>query len=295
MKLSLFADTDNGASKDDFVGCDTLLKAAIGFNGQVPDGGSGGGGYGDHPPAQTIMLLNRDMNSFIVTGNTFTDYHWLSRPFIAEELINNMNAIWNDGSPIIGSGCGHNSCATGSIVKYAFPGDPNDLDSWSMLQSPVGMSDYSYFINMAPVVDFQPGETVCIDVALTSAIDENGDHLDSYTLVKQYAETVKAFYDANFPASCFDVAPGLEETRTPAASLKIYPVPANDYLMAELPAGTHTKAGEYHILDLTGRIVKSAKFSNTAVSIDVSQLQPGMYIISVQTGNQRLSAKFIKQ
>ena len=295
MKLSLFADTDNGDAQDDFVGCDTLLKAAISFNGQVPDGGSGGGGYGDHPPAQTIMLLNRDMNSFIVNCNTFAGYQWLSRPFIAEELINNMNAIWNDGSPIIGSGCGHNSCATGSVVKYAFPGDPNDLDSWSMLQSPVGMSDYSYFINMAPVVDFQPGETVCIDVALTSAIDENGDHLDSYTLVKQYAETVKAFYDANFPASCFDVAPGLDEIKTSAHLLNCYPNPAGDYLIAEMLNVNKVVSGEFLISDLTGRTIKSAKTSSAAVSIDVSQLQPGMYIISVQTGNQRLSAKFIKQ
>lgn len=294
VHLSLFADTDNGDAMDDFVGCDTLLNAAISYNGQVPDGGNTGGGYGDHPPAQSIMLLNKDMSSFIVNGNAATGYYqWLSRPYDANALINSINALWNDGSPIIGSGCGHNSCATGDIVKYAFPGSPNDLDSWSMLQSPIGMAEYSCFINMMPVTDFHPGETVCIDVALTSAMDENGDHLDSYTLVKQYAETVKAFYDANFPASCFDVAPAVDERMAMnKTSVHVYPNPTDGILWVKM--NTIQSTAEYQVLDLTGRIRSSGLIDNGQISIDISSFESGLYILRIINNELNASVKIAK-
>ncbi|MBK6965450.1 MAG: T9SS type A sorting domain-containing protein [Bacteroidales bacterium] len=292
VNLSVFADTDNGAPMDDLVGCDTLLNAAISFNGQIPDGGSAGGGYGNHPPAQSLMLLNRDMSSFIVNGYS-TGNQWLNRPFTGEELINNMNALWIDGSPIIGNGCGHNSCATGNVVKYAFPGNPNDTDSWSMLQSPVGMAEYCFFINVQPVTDFQPGETVCIDLALTSAIDEDGDHLDGYTLVKQYAETVKAFYDANFPASCFDVAPSVDEVIIGnKAVVNVFPNPADDVLWVNT-AEIQDEA-DYQILDITGRIKCTGKIENGLTSINISSVVPGLYILRIINNELNALVKIVK-
>ncbi|MBK6965449.1 MAG: T9SS type A sorting domain-containing protein [Bacteroidales bacterium] len=292
VNFSLFADTDNGASQDDFVGCDTLLNAAISFNGKVPDSGGGGVVYGDHPPAQTIMLLNRDMSSFIVNGNV-TGYQWLSRPYTSGELINYLSALWNDGSPIIGNGCGHNSCAAGNTVNYAFPGDPKDVDSWSMLQSPIGMNDYSYFMNIAPVQDFHPGETVCIDIALTSAIDENGDHLDSYTLVKQYAETVKTFYDANFPASCFDVAPAVDEKMVRNNDLvHAFPNPTDGILWINMNAIQAT--AEYQVLDLTGRIRSSGFIEGGQTSINMSSVESGMYILRIINNELNASVKIVK-
>lgn len=292
MNLSLFADTDIGNAIDDLAGCDTLLNAAISFNGQVPDGGNAGGGYGDHPPAQSIMLLNRDMNSFIVNGYS-TGNQWLNRPFTGDELINNMNALWIDGSPIIGSGCGHNSCATGNIVKYAFPGNPIDTDSWSMLQSPAGMAEYACFVNIQPVIDFQPGETVCIDLALTSAIDENGDHLDSYTLVKQYAETVKSFYDANFPASCFDIAPAVEETMIRNnASVHVFPNPTNEIFWVKM--NTVQAKADYQILDLTGRIRSAGILNSAQSSINISSVEPGLYILRIFNNDLNVSMIIVK-
>ena len=297
-KFSLLADADLGNPIDDFAGVHLPLNMGYFYNGDENDEEYEGysSGYGFHPPAQSVMLLNRNIVGFIPYG-TFNNNSsiWEGSPIFKQQLINLMNVLWSSGAPLIGNGCGHPICAQGDTVSFIYTGDPTFAGSWSELQEGNSPGARSFAILIEPTYDFRPGDAVCIDLALTTARDMNGNHIDSFVLLKEYAAQVQEFYNENFPASCFDVAPGFEEARTPAASLKIYPIPANDYLMAELPAGTHTKAGEYHILDLTGRIVKSAKFSNTAVSIDVSQLQPGMYIISVQTGNQRLSAKFIKQ
>ena len=292
LNINIFADADLGFWGDDYSGCYPPLNMGFIYNGDDFDGNVNSI-YGIHPPAQSVQLLNRNLTGFRLFGDNL-DFNAYA-PLTKQDLINVMNGLWSDGEPVIGNGCGHPSCTQGDTVQFAFSGDPSIAESWSELQLGNQFGDRSMMLNIEPVYDFRPGDAVCIDLALTTARDMNGNHIDSFVLLKEYAAQVQEFYNENFPASCFDVAPGFEEARTPAASLKIYPIPANDYLMAELPAGTHTKAGEYHILDLTGRIVKSAKFSNTAVSIDVSQLQPGMYIISVQTGNQRLSAKFIKQ
>jgi len=206
-----------------------------------------------------------------------------------------MNGLWSSGAPLIGNGCGHPLCAQGDTVSFIYTGDPSVAGSWSELQQGNDPGDRSFALLVEPVYDFRPGDAMCIDLALTTARDMNGNHIDSFVLLKEYAAQVQEFYNENFPASCFDVAPGFEEKGTPAFSLKIYPVPANDYLMAELLTGSKTTAGEYLISDLTGRTIKSAKFNNTAIAIDVSQLQPGMYILTIQSGNKRLSAKFIKQ
>jgi hypothetical protein len=297
-KFSLLADADLGNPSDDFAGVHQPLNMGFFYNGDENDEEYEGysSGYGFHPPAQSVMLLNRNIAGFIPYG-TFNNNSsiWEGSPNFKQDLINLMNGLWSSGAPLIGNGCGHPSCAQGDTVSFIYTGDPTVVGSWSELQQGNGPGDRSFALLVEPVYDFRPGDAVCIDLALTTARDMNGNHIDSFVLLKEYAAQVQTFYNENFPASCFDVAPGFEETGTPAASLKIYPVPAGDYLMAELPSGTKTTTGEYLISDLTGRTIKSAKTSSAAVSIDVSQLQPGMYILTIQSGNKRLSAKFIKQ
>jgi len=292
LKISVFADADLGYWGDDYSGCDAPLNMGFIYNGDDYDEIQGGG-YGNHPPAQSVMLLNRNLAGFRLFGDNldFTSY----APFSKQDLLNVMNGLWSDGEPIIGNGCGHPSCAQGDTVTFAYSGDPSIAGTWSELQQGNQPGDRSMMLNVEPVYDFRPGDAVCIDLALTTARDMNGNHIDSFVLLKEYAAQVQEFYNENFPASCFDVAPGFEEKGTQTASLKIYPVPANDYLMVELPSGTKTTTGEYLISDLTGRTIKSAKISSAVVSIDVSQLQPGMYFLTIQSGNKKLSAKFIKQ
>ncbi len=74
---------------------------------------------------------------------------------------------------------------------------------------------------------------------------------------------------------------------------KIYQNPVSDYLSIDLPAGYCTSS--YLITDVSGRLVLSDKIiSQNNITIDVSQLQPGLYLIKFCNGRgKNATGKFV--
>ncbi len=293
LQFSIYADTDIGYSQDDYVGCDTLLNAAIAYN-DAFDEIVDGYGYGEHPPAQSIAILNRQMAGFsdLTFSRPYSYPDWQS-PNYAEEVSNKMDGYWIDGEPIIDNGCGHPSCAEGNITHFAFPGDPANAESWSMPQAMVPPSDTDIFMNASSVAEWGPGETFCIDLALTSALDEAGSNIDSYNLVKQYIPEVQSFYDLNFPNSCDDIAPAsIEKSSKMTGEIKIYPNPTTGIIRVDIPDSKDEV--EYTLIDLTGRVRMQGTFSGAQTTLNISSLEAGMYIILVRGKQISASSKIIK-
>jgi choice-of-anchor B domain-containing protein len=74
------------------------------------------------------------------------------------------------------------------------------------------------------------------------------------------------------------------------AGIKIYPNPANDYLYIN-----HVNNPKIIIYDSTGRLVHSMNRTGDYLRIDVSDLQRGIYFISIMDRNNSINTKFIKQ
>jgi hypothetical protein len=74
-------------------------------------------------------------------------------------------------------------------------------------------------------------------------------------------------------------------------NITIYPNPVADNLFIELG---ENKSTEINILSLSGTVVKSIA-NNNAKSIDVSDLQQGVYILKVVTNKGVSTQRFIKQ
>lgn len=74
--------------------------------------------------------------------------------------------------------------------------------------------------------------------------------------------------------------------------LKIYPNPVNNKLIIEngVRKMTNTK-----IYDLLGNEVKRFPINTTNTTLDIHDLQNGMYFIEVETENGKITKKFIKQ
>lgn len=294
LRFSVFADADLGYWGDDYVGCDTTRNMAFIYNGDDNDEISGNG-YGSTPPAQSVMLLNRKMTGFLPLM-AYPSPSWSFDPTSGQELVNVMNGLWKDGAPLIGNGCGHPSCAQGDTVAFVFSGDPSLAGSWSEWQEGTLPGDRRMIFHVEPVYDFRPGDAVCIDLALTTARETSGNHIDSYVLLKEYATLVQSFYNENLPASCFDVAPGYNEILASGhrGQLLVYPNPAVDF--AGLKSETMKGRAEFRIIDLTGR----QRFSGILPEIqhqlvDVKFLEPGIYIIQVFSSEGMFSAKLIKR
>ena len=62
-------------------------------------------------------------------------------------------------------------------------------------------------------------------------------------------------------------------------SVRIYPNPVSDYLNVE----ADKKISELILINSTGQIVKSKYFNNRSITLNVSGLQKGIYILQIRT------------
>jgi hypothetical protein len=72
----------------------------------------------------------------------------------------------------------------------------------------------------------------------------------------------------------------------------VYPNPANDYLFVQLPLESEL-CWTMSLLDRTGSVVFTSKCkSGTRLSLDVASFSPGLYLMMIDNGSQRLTQKF---
>ncbi|MEX0595638.1 MAG: T9SS type A sorting domain-containing protein, partial [Candidatus Paceibacterota bacterium] len=76
-------------------------------------------------------------------------------------------------------------------------------------------------------------------------------------------------------------------------SIKVYPNPTSDNLYI---SGSNLAINNIEVLDVNGRILKSVDFANlTEVSIDLSGLTNGVYIVSIKSDEGTINRKIVKQ
>jgi hypothetical protein len=108
-------------------------------------------------------------------------------------------------------------------------------------------------------------------------------------MIADYAWTVEQVQGvwAAFCSSLLDINEFVDE------SITLYPNPAIDKLCVELPADI--KKTEITMYDLSGRTLLFIPAEDQKEMIDVSAIQPGIYIIQVKTGDITKYLKFTKE
>jgi len=74
--------------------------------------------------------------------------------------------------------------------------------------------------------------------------------------------------------------------------LAVFPNPAHDIIQLKLPSDLASKTFDIEIFSLNGQCVK--RILNSKMGIDVLDLEPGTYIIHLNTGFKNWSAKWVK-
>lgn len=74
--------------------------------------------------------------------------------------------------------------------------------------------------------------------------------------------------------------------------LKVYPNPSSGELNIETAVGANST---FVLSDVTGRVVKDSKASDTLVTIDLSDLSAGVYYLNIQSGDHKEIVKVVKQ
>ena len=171
--FGIWIDADLGCSEDDYVGCDTIRDMMYVYNTDAVDGSSGSnctGGvatYGDKIPYLGVdyfrgplapkvfgtngelldpefgqlpdTLIELGMSSFVyfnraspTTNPSQTD------PKTATEYYNVLSGLFIDGSSMTVGGNGFGGTVE---TKFAFHGEPNDDDGWSMCTGNLPLED----------------------------------------------------------------------------------------------------------------------------------------------------------
>lgn len=78
-----------------------------------------------------------------------------------------------------------------------------------------------------------------------------------------------------------------------ASNFTMYPNPASSQLNLSSTAGTTMKNAQ--ITDLNGRVVKSFALSGIEAQLNVSDLNSGVYFVTIENENGKGSAKFVKK
>ncbi len=289
--LGMYIDLDIGYAWDDYLGCDTLLDAFYGYNGDPYDQNDFTGfmpsyGYGDYPPAQGVAFLNHPMHSFIAYSN----FGGVSGdPTGAEEMFNSLQGLWKDGTPITVGGNGTGGSET---TRYLFPGDPSDPDDWNELSSGNNPNDRRAIAGAGPF-DLPAGDTLQLDLALVFARDYQGDHLSSVDLLKERIQTIRWYFE-NDSTPCGKAWTEVEKRRKLTGNWYIYPNPASDQIRVKTDVPNVDRLN-YRISDLTGKTVAADVMDAEQKTISTSRLSKGLYILEITGGGDVIKEKFIKK
>lgn len=290
--IGFFTDFDIGWHLDDYIGCDTLLHAYFGYNATPIDGSGQPIAYGEHPPAQSAVFLNRELTSHI--WRILNDPWWF--PLTPLEQYWLMQAIWMDETPMVHGGMGHPAMGGGTErAWHMFSGDLTDPDQWHELSTPQSHPGDRHSIGSNFVGTFEPGQIICFDKALVFARDYQGDNVSSVTLMKERIQQIRTFFETTIVADCSDLI-GTSIFELPfsrKAELKCYPNPAGDVIMVEYVP--QSNQAQYRLYNAMGVMLKSSRMVSGITTITLQGLYPGLYIIVVEDGGKVLQSKILKK
>lgn len=274
--ISMLDDIDLGLHLDDYNGCDTILNLAFGYNSSAFDLNSTNS-YGNFPPATGLLFLNNKIESFFVSDNED------NLPNLNIEYQNVFNGKFKNGNNIYygGNGVFGNPGVTNTIVKKMYYGNIMDSTQWSEYSAKNISGDRKYYISTLPK-NFASNEKIKFDVALIFAQDSSLNHLQNVGLLKQYAQSIKEFYQVI----------GKEEIEKPQNNIKIYPNPTMDKFYFNNV--NDNELYNIKVYNLSGKILMQKKSVKSYTPIDISHLEKGIYLIHFSNNKNSFSSKLIK-
>lgn len=170
------------------------------------------------------------------------------------------------------------------------PGTNGEKDFYNVVRKMYPGPQGQSVDNSVPV---NSSQTFTYEVELPDYVDLNKDHENIKFVAFVQDNNNRAVLNATqsgFPVNIQDL---LKET-----NIAVYPNPAQDILNIKLESPLYGEAN-WNIMDITGKIIYSSKFELNAniqeMTLDISKLSSGMYILQLQTVEGSKDVKFIKK
>jgi hypothetical protein len=230
-------------------------------------------------------------------------------PNIQTEYYTYMEGFWKDGSPILYGEDGIPPYADGPACRFMFPGD-SDTCNWGTggeypnggynqngkywTESEVGhVPGDRWGLGVSGPFTFKPGDVQEVELAFCLGQGENRDQStkqlfanleDLFTRVRNGEIIV--------PNEILDIA----ETGSQPGQLNVFPNPASETITVRLPQSIHRNEARYQIYNSSGMVVQAGILQSLpAISIPVSHLKKGFYILVIEQSGQANFGKFVKR
>ena len=226
-------------------------------------------------------------------------------PDAPNEYYNYLKSIWRDNVHSQYGGAGHPvSNSVGPACRFMFPGDSDTCNwgtegifpnggynqngkYWTEEEAGIPAFEKSGVLSSGPFT-FAPGEVHQFDIAYVWARAYDGNPWSSVVLLKERVDYIREMfeYNENFFS---DISKKIKPD-----GLKLWPNPAGKVIHVQLPE--NTPLAEWTVYNLQGlEIMEQYQIpENRTISINIAQLNSGLYFLRINNGSIQYSARFIK-
>jgi hypothetical protein len=329
--VSMWSDVDLGNYNDDYIGSNVGDNYGFCYNADgYDDGVSGLLGYHNYIPAQGFNIVKGPLantndgidnnNNGIIDEidedcklNKLTYYYNLfpgipfnvSNPEIDQQYYYYQTGYWKDGIPFTCGGNGHGPAAGGTVVtNWVYPGDPNnsgvDTDpnntcGYWIEQGTAG--DRRMILSSGPFT-LNAGQMQEVEYAFVTSFDSSSttnSNLLSVAKLKTDIQKVNAFYNQVNKPNCLQ-AIDVGITEVPKQNdFSLFPNPAKSSITISSTINGQANV-RYEIVDVLGKVVlQNENNASNKFSINIHDLNSGIYFLRLQVNSSMVVKKFVKE
>ena len=229
-------------------------------------------------------------------------------PLVPQHYYNYMRGVWRDNNVLTYGGNGYNVQPGAFPSDHAFPGDTDPLGygtdgipqaPWTEFSAGNTPGDRRALAIMGPGT-LEPGEHIDLLVAYVYARATNGGPQASVTALQNRVDSVRTFVqgiDGMFDQgettglACQPITTGIAGTSL-SNTITLFPNPAVDHFTlrcTDLPSDAAME-----LYDMQGAQVIDARLTSAMTTINVSDLQAGIYTVRVLSAGMVQAFRLVK-
>jgi hypothetical protein len=319
--VSMWSDVDLGYYGDDYIGTNVTDNYGYAYNGDANDETVASPiGYGSYIPAQGFNIVKgpiANLNDGIDNNNNgiideigedcklnkLTYYNnsfagtplQTTDPANGQEYYNYMTGFWKDGSPFT---CGGNSYGGTTPTSWVYTADTytNGVcgsTPWTEVSAP---GDRRLILSAGPFT-LNAGQMQEVEYAFVTSFDSSAAPGGAMSLgkLKTDIQKINTFYNLVNKPNCLQaINVGLTEV-VKQNDFALFPNPAKSIITISSTINGTIKIN-YEIVDVLGKVVmQNENTGSDKFSININDLNSGIYFLRLQVNNSVVVKKFVKE
>ena len=182
---------------DDYVGSIPVKNASFWYNADSIDGDLQGKcpqgvlAYGDHPPVQSLVFLNRDLYVCMNGDPNSPPPYYPNSPI---DYFYFFDGFYGKNNPL-------KNIVTGLPAKHTYSDNPNDKNGWSMYALKWTIGDQRLF-NVAAIGDLDYNQNAVLELTYIYHNDPDSNHIQNVNVAYDQIDQMHSLYASGFKNSC---------------------------------------------------------------------------------------------